>query len=281
VLTRSVRDSAAMLDAIAGPIAGDPFAIARPQQRFAEAMTRPPGALRIGYSTRSPIGTPVDEDAIRGVERSAKLLAALGHHVEPAEPKIDGPALARCFIAMYFGQVASSIAEAKALTGATDADFELDTRALGMLGNAISAGEYVTRRKQWNEFARALGSFHQRFDLYLTPSVAMPPSKIGEQDLPRTQQIALRLVLRLGAGKALLKTGIVDQLARESLARVPFTQLSNLTGTPSMSVPLHWNESGLPFGVQFVARHGEEALLLQLATQLEAAQPWADRRPAL
>jgi amidase len=281
VLTRSVRDSARMLDAIAGGAAGDPFAIPAPEWAFAAEIARPPGALRIGFSSRSPIGTAVDEEAVNAVERSARLLASLGHHVEPAEPDYDGLALARCFIGMYFGQVAASIAEAKALTGAGDDDFELETRALGMLGRALSAGEYVGLRKQWNSFARALGRFHQRFDLYLTPTVAMPPSKIGEQALPRVQQAALRVVLRLGAGKALLKTGIVDQLARDSLARVPFTQLSNLTGTPSMSVPLHWSAAGLPVGVQFVARHGEEALLLKLAAQLEAAQPWSGRRPAL
>ena len=279
VLTRSVRDSAAMLDAVAGPVAGDPFTIPGPEVPFAAALARPPRALRIGYTTRSPIGTPVDEEAVRAVERSVNLLGSLGHHVEPAEPKVDGLAVARCFIAMYFGQVAAGMAEAQALTGAKDDAFELDTRALGMLGRAISAGEYVTRRRQWNDFARALGEFHQRFDLYLTPTVAMPPSRIGEQDLPRLQQQALKLVLRLDAGKTLLRTGIVDQLARDSLARVPFTQLSNLTGTPSMSVPLHWSAEGLPFGVQFVARHGEEALLLQLAAQLEAAQPWTGRRP--
>jgi amidase len=150
-----------------------------------------------------------------------------------------------------------------------------------MLGRATSAGDYVSFRKQWNDFARGLGRFHQRFDLYLTPTVALPPSKIGQQDLPKLQQAALKLVLRLGAGKALLKTGIVDQLAQESLARVPFTQLSNLTGTPSMSVPLHWRADGLPVGLQFVARHGEEGLLLKLAAQLEVAQPWAMRRPSL
>jgi amidase len=281
VLTRSVRDSARMLDAIAGSASGDPFSIPMPAGDYTEEITRPPGALRIGFCKRSPIGSAVDPEAIAAVEQTAKLLASLGHHVEEAEPEIDGLALARCFIAMYFGQVASSIAEAKVLTGAGDDDFELETRALGMLGRATSAGDYVSFRKQWNDFARGLGRFHQRFDLYLTPTVALPPSKIGQQDLPKLQQAALKLVLRLGAGKALLKTGIVDQLAQESLARVPFTQLSNLTGTPSMSVPLHWRADGLPVGLQFVARHGEEGLLLKLAAQLEVAQPWAMRRPSL
>ena len=172
------------------------------------------------------------------------------------------------------------------MTGAGEAVFELDTRALGMFGRALSAGEYVHSRKQWNEFARALGRFHQTYDLYLIPSTAMPPSRIGELDLPAAQQAALKVILRLGVGRLLLGTGLVRQIVDQSLQRVPFTQLSNLTGTPSMSVPLHWApaQAGgpeLPVGVQFVARFGEEATLLRLAAQLEQARPWKDRRPKL
>ena len=284
VLSRSVRDSAHMLDALAGADVGAPFRIAAPERPFAEELRREPGRLRIGFSTRSPIDTPVAPECVAAVEHAARLLESLGHHVEIAEPKVDGHALARCFLTMYFGQVAANIAEARAATGARDSDFELDTRGLGMLGRALSAGEYVESRRRWNEFARALGAFHQRYDLLMLPSVAMPPSKIGELELPAGEQLALKLALRLGVGKLLLKSGIIDQFAQKSLQRVPFTQLSNLTGTPSMSVPLHYAavEAGapeLPFGVQFVAAHGEEGLLIRLAAQLERAQPWAQRRP--
>lgn len=286
VLTRSVRDSARMLDQLAGRDSGAPFVIALPERPFAEECHREPGRLRIGFTTRSPLDTPVDPDCIRAVENSARLLETLGHHVEPAEPEIDGHALARCFLTMYFGQVAADMAAAKQLTGAGNDEFELDTRALGMLGRALSAGEYVTSRRRWNEFARSLGDFHQHYDLLLLPSVAMPPAKVGELDMPAGGRAALKLALRLGVGKWLLKMGLVDQLAQRSLQRTPFTQLSNLTGTPSMSVPLHYAPAELggvelPIGVQFVARHGDEGLLIRLAAQLERAQPWADRRPQL
>jgi amidase len=286
VLTRSVRDSARMLDVLAGADAGAPFVIAPPQRPYAEEVAREPGRLRIGFCVRSPLGTPVDPACAQGVRDAAELLESLGHQVEEAEPEVDGQALARCFITMYFGQVAASIEEARHMTGAGEADFELDTRALGMFGRALSAGEYVHSRKQWNEFARALGRFHQTYDLYLIPSTAMPPSRIGELDLPAAQQAALKVILRLGVGRLLLGTGLVRQIVDQSLQRVPFTQLSNLTGTPSMSVPLHWApaQAGgpeLPVGVQFVARFGEEATLLRLAAQLEQARPWKDRRPKL
>ena len=286
VLTRSVRDSARMLDALAGADAGAPFVIAPPYLPYAEEVGRDPGRLHIGFSVRSPLGTPVDAACVQAVRDAARLLEGLGHDVEEAEPEVDGQALAHCFITMYFGQVAASIEEARRLTGAGEADFELDTRALGMFGRALSAGEYVHARKRWNEFARALGRFHQTYDLYLIPTTAMPPSRIGELDMPAAQQAALKVILRLGVGRLLLGTGLVRQIVDESLKRVPFTQLSNLTGTPSMSVPLHWAaaEPGgpeLPVGVQFVARFGEEDLLLRLASQLEQARPWKDRRPVV
>lgn len=281
VLTRSVRDSARMLDAIAGADVGAPFVIAPPQRPYADEAQREPGRLRIGFSTRSPIGTPVAPDCVRAVEDAAALLVTLGHEVEPAEPEVDGQALARSYINMYFGQTAASVAEARRLTGAGEDRFELDTRALALFGRSLSAADYVSERKRWNEYARALGRFHQRFDLYLCPSVADVPSRIGEQDMPSGQRAALRVILALGIGKPLLKTGIVDQLVRESLQRVPFTQLSNLTGTPSMSVPLHSIEAGLPVGVQFVAAHAREDILIRLAAQLEQARPWAQRRPSL
>jgi amidase len=284
VLTRSVRDSARILDAIAGAEMGAPFAIGAPARPYAAEILRPPGALRIGFSTQSPLGTPVHAQCIEAVERTARLLETLGHRVEPAQPAVDGHALARSFITMYFGQSAASIAQARRLTGAGEREFELETRILALLGRTLSAGDYVDERARWNDYARALGLFHQTYDLYLTPTTAQPPNRIGELDTPPLQRAAAQLVLALSAGRLLLKSGMVDTLVASSLQRVPFTQLSNLTGTPSMSVPLHWapTETGgaeLPFGVQFMARAGDEATLLRLAAQLEQAQPWAARAP--
>lgn len=285
VLTRSVRDSARILDAIAGGEIGAPFSIGAPARRYAQEILRPPGTLRIGYSTQSPLGTPVHAQCVEAVQRTAHLLESLGHQVEPAQPTLDGQALARSFITLYFGQSAASIAQARRLTGAGESEFELETRILALLGRTLSAGDYVDEHARWNDYARALGQFHQTFDLFLTPTTAQPPNRIGELETPPLQRVAARLVLATGAGRLLQKSGMVDTLVEGSLQRVPFTQLSNLTGTPSMSVPLHWApaEPGggdLPFGVQFVARFGDEATLLRLAAQLEHAQPWAARRPA-
>ncbi|HWU78387.1 MAG TPA: amidase [Rhodanobacter sp.] len=286
VLSRSVRDSARLLDAIAGPANGDPFSISAPEQAFADVIARPPRSLRIGYCIDSPLGTPVHAECAQAVLHAARLLADLGHAVEPAAPPIDGHALARSYISMYFGQTAASMARARLLSGAGERAFELETRVLALLGRTLSAGDYVAERLRWNDYARALGQFHQSYDLYLTPTTAQPPNRIGELATPPAQRIAASVVLALHAGRLLLKSGMVDELVTTSLQRVPFTQLSNLTGTPSMSVPLHWapaepGAAELPFGVQFVARFGDEATLLQLAAQLEQAQPWALRRPPL
>ena len=261
-------------------------AAAPPERPFAEEVGRPPGRLRIGFSTRSPIDSPVHPQAVAAVEAAARLLGDLGHAVEPAAPELDGAAVARCFLMLYLGQVAADMAAIRRRTGAKDTDFELETRLLGRLGGALSAGEYVTSRRQWNGFARALGRFHASYDLWLLPTNAGPPPRIGALDQPPVRRAALALALRLPVARALLRLGVIDTVARESLAEVPFTQVSNMTGTPSMSVPLHWAapEPGaavLPFGVQFVARFGQEAMLLRLAAQLEVAAPWRQRWPAL
>jgi amidase len=281
VLTRSVRDSAVMLDAICGPDIGAPFVVPRPPRPFAEEARRDPGRLRIAFSTVSPIGRPVAASCVAAVEDAARLLSGLGHEVEPAQPQIDGMALARAFFTMYFGNVAASMKEIRAQTGAGDDEFELGTRLLGAVGRRLPAADYVATLRSWNDFARSLGRFLQRYDLYMTPTVAGPPPRIGEFDLKPAEAFALPIVLALGGAGLLHKAGIVEKTMLQSLERTPFTQLANLTGTPGMSVPLHWDEDGLPVGVQFVAANGEEAVLVRLARQLEQARPWAQRRPPL
>jgi amidase len=158
---------------------------------------------------------------------------------------------------------------------------EVPTRALGSIGRALSSGEYVAQRRAWNFFARAAGEFHRRYDLFLTPTLAAPPVRIGELQPTDAERHLLRVAAALRLGKALLASGLIDKLVRENLSRTPFTQLANLTGQPAMSVPLHWSRDGLPIGVHFTARWGEEATLFHIAAQLEQAQPWWKRRPPL
>ena len=246
-------------------------------------MRREPGVLRIAFSTASPIGTEVHPEAAAAVTGAARLLESLGHRVEEAAPEVDGAAVARSLIHIYFGSVAAMVAAARA-RGAKRGDFEFMTRILATLGGATSAGALTAELLKWNEFGRGLARFHERWDLWLTPTLAYPPIRHGQGDPPPGQAKLLDLLDRAGllglAARLGALDGAIDQIARDALQYVPFTQLANLTGTPAMSVPLHWTADGLPLGVQFVARFGEEGRLLQLASQLEEARPWFERRPA-
>ncbi len=283
VISRSVRDTAVALDVMLGGEAGDPFVVTRPSEPYAELTQRDPPRLRIGFSSVSPIGTEVHPEAVAAVNDATKLLTSLGHEVEEATPEIDGQALAKSFLHIYFGQVAAFVAQAKA-NGASRADFELLTRVIATLGQATSAGALTAQLRKWNEFARALSRFHARYDLFLTPTVAQPAIRHGQGDPSAAEQAVLNLLDRAGLLGLLKRLGVldsmVDKIARDSLQYVPFTQAANLTGTPAMSVPLYWTADGLPLGVQFVARFGEEDRLLQLARQLEVARPWFSRLPA-
>jgi len=284
VISRSVRDSALALDVLAGPEPGDPFRIPTPSAPYAALVRQPPPRLRIAYSTTSPLGTPVDAEAVAAVEHTVDLLRQLGHEVVPGAPDIDGRALAQTYLHLYFGVVAAGVSQARE-QGARESDFEPLTRVLAALGRATSAGTATRHLWRWNDFARALGRFHEQHDLLLTPTLAGPPVKHGTGDPPAWQESLLTVLCATGLLGGLHRLGVlapvIDQIALDSLRHVPFTQLANLTGTPAMSVPLHWCANGLPLGVQFIARFGEEAVLLQLAAQLEQAQPWFERLPPL
>jgi amidase len=185
---------------------------------------------------------------------------------------------------LYFGQIPAMVAWAQR-QGARRSDFELLTRVMAVLGEGVGAGTLTAHLIGWNGFARSLGEFHQGFDAWLTPTLAAPPMRHGAIDPPAAQQTLLKLLLNTGLLGPLGRSGLLqrtlDRLAVDNLTPYPFTQLANLTGTPAMSVPLHWTADGLPLGVQFVGRMGDEATLLQLAAQLEAAQPWFERLPDL
>lgn len=282
VLSRSVRDTALALDILSGPEPGDPFALPVPTTPFLDQMRAPLRRLRIGWCADSPIGEPVHDEARLAVERTASLLKGLGHVVEPAHPDIDGRALANSFLHIYFSQVAAAVSRAVS-EGASASDFEPLTRLIATLGRATSAERLTLELLRWNDYTRALGALHARYDLYLTPTLASPPVLHGTGDTPALQLSVLG-VLRASGLLGLLKRaglldGVVQQMATDSLRHVPFTQLANLTGTPAISLPLHWTSDGLPLGVQFVAAPGQDGLLLQLAAELEAAQPWFDRLP--
>lgn len=285
VISRSVRDSAAMLDILAVDEPGSPYPFAPPagQGSCLSAALQPPGALRIAFDTQSPLGGEVHADCVAAVEDAAALLQSLGHRVEEARPGIDGAAVARCYLTLYMGHVAADLAAMARDTGVALGRLQIEdtTRALGMLGRALSAEAFVSSKLQWNGFARAMGRFHLDYDIYLTPVTASPPLPVGYFQQSLAEKALLKVASGLRLGKWLLNSGAIDKMAMQALEKLPFTQLANLTGQPAMSVPLHWNGGGLPIGVQMMAPIGDELTLLSLAGQLEQARPWAGRRPPL
>jgi amidase len=281
VITRSVRDSAAMLDATQGPDPGAPYEIRPPERPYLEEVTQDPGKLKIAFNTKSPIGTAVHSECLKAAEHAAHLLEEIGHHIEEASPEIDGLDLAKSYLAMYFGEVAAELDELGAILKrkAGPKDVETLTYTLGLLGQTFSSGYFVQALRRWDHAARKMGQFFKKFDLYLTPTTAYPPAKIGELKLKPIETLLMKTVNSLKLGWLLKVSGIVDNLAEKSLERTPFTQLANLCGLPAISVPLYWTDEGLPLGVQFIGPFGNEAVLFRLSGQLEKTQPWFDRKP--
>jgi len=274
VVSRTVRDSAAMLDATFGDEIGSLYRLAPPRRSYLEEVNLDPKPLKIAFSTRSPIGTPVDPEAIKAVEKTAKLLESLGHHVEEAEPEIDGLEAAHSFLTLWFGNAAVTVQKIKRETGAGSEGFELDTLASAAFGDATPSSIYAQAYAYANMCARKLAEFHQKYDLWLTPTMAMPPARVGEVRLSMIEKVAAKALIAGHLAGPVIKFGIAHKMAIENLKWVPFTQIANITGVPAMSVPLHVTKKGLPMGVQFIAPMGEEGLLFQLAGQLERAQPW-------
>ena len=281
VITRSVRDSAAMLDATQGPDPGAPYDIRPPERPYLEEVTKDPGKLKIAFNTVSPIGTPVDSECVKTVEHAARLLEKMGHRLEEARPEIDGVGLAKSYLAMYFGEMAADLDELGLFLKrkAGPKDVEPLTYTLGSLGRTFSAGYLVEALRKWDHAARQMGRFFNKYDLYMTPTTAYPPAKIGELKPKPIEMLLMNTVNSLKAGWFLKALGIVDSLAEKSLERTPFTQLANLCGLPAMSVPLYWTPDGLPLGTHFIGPFGHEDVLFRLAGQLEKAQPWFDRKP--
>ena len=278
VVSRTVRDTAAMLDVISGGEPGGPYVPGLPGSTFTSCVGEDPGKLRIGVRVPSSITPVPHREAFAAVEATVRALTELGHRVEelPQAP-FDDAELARDFLLTWFVYIAWEVADAKRLTGAGDESFERDTLVMAALGRATSGVDYVAAVQRRHEHARRLTTFFESYDLLLTPTLATPPPRIGEFDLPVTLQRASDVLLKTRTAHLLRHTKIIDDMVDKNLGWVPHTQLANLTGRPAISLPLHWTADGLPLGVQFVAPLAGESLLIRLAAQLERAIPWFER----
>jgi len=253
-LARTVRDAAALLDAMAGYEPGDAYVAPAPERPFLAECDLEPGPLRVAFTAEPPVQVPVDEDCAAAARAAAELLAGLGHDVREETPPWRSDDLLVDFVRVW--QVGPAVAGIEDLSL-----LEPINRALAEDARATTSPELTTAIQRLQQAARVVVAFWDEVDVVVTPTLALPPVPVGWtfEDTSGDPHAAF--------AKQILFT--------------PFTPLVNVTGQPALSLPLHGSEDGLPIGVQLIGRPFGEATLLRLAAQLEQARPWADRRPPI
>jgi amidase len=258
VVSRSVRDTAAMLDCVAGAMPGDPYVAPPGPKSWLAASRKKPGKLRIAVARTKLGGGALHPDCVAAVDHAAQLCRDLGHKVEEASPPVTTEEMIEPFMALWTGGLAMLVDAVCQATGQKPGVKKLEGLTLGLYeaGKKISASELFLAIAAIQQTARTVAAWHERYDVWLTPTLGAPPLELGAFDLNERDPVK----------------GFAPMIDF-----VPFTAMQNGTGQPAINVPLYWNDANLPIGTQFVGRFGEEALLLQLATQLEAAAPWKKR----
>jgi amidase/6-aminohexanoate-cyclic-dimer hydrolase len=262
VISRSVRDSAALLDAVAGPALGDPYWAPPPPRPFLEEVGEDPGKLKIAFTTTPPSGVTPDSACDTATLEAAKLCEVLGHIIENATPPVDQDELGPAVMVLLNADVRAKVeagAEVRGKEPSSD-DVEYATWRMAEAGKELKAVEYLQAIQTIHRTGRQIARFFEDYDILLSPVLLQPPIPLG----------------------------VLDMMSKDTKTYIErmsgffgFTSLFNVTGQPAMSVPLHWSDDGLPVGLQFTARFGDEALLFRLASQFEAAKPWKDRRPSM
>jgi amidase len=255
-VSRTVRDSAALLDVTSGPDVGDPYWAPPNRKPFSEEVGADPGKLKIAFMTETFGHRDVHADCAEAVSTAAKVCESLGHRVVEDAPPLDTNKISHIFITLWSAGCASSL---KALNPSPESVEPLTWR-LYELGCSVSAPDYLNAVQAAQGIARQVARWFVDYDVLMTPTLAEPPVPLGTFDPPADEPI-----------QAFQRAGTF----------APFTALFNITGQPAMSVPLFWNKASLPIGVHFVGRFGDEATLFRLASQLEKARPWTEKRPPI
>ena len=260
IVSRSVRDTAAMLDATAGSETGEAYTAPYSGGSFLHAAGTAPGNLRIAVSREKWGQGKYQPEALAGLDRAVALLEELGHTVDEARPEFDGEEAASQLFTIISTNTALAIRQWAAQRGCTVDELQIEdgTRFFVELGNAVSALDYAEAIQVNQRLGRLMGQFHQQYDILLAPTLSSQPVPVGHISDATPEEYSDRLFGFMG------DTGLYNQ-----------------TGQPSISLPLHWSEDNLPVGMMFTAAYGNDALLLQLAGQLENHAPWWDRRPPL
>lgn len=262
VITRSVRDSAAILDATMGHDPGDPYFAPQPLRPFKKEVGKNPGRLRIAYTDQTLRGDAVDEDCQKSLKDAVQLCSDLGHALIETRPDLDTQLLGRSFNIIWASYCVSDIEDISLMIGKKPSpdDYEPVTWGLYEYGKTISGADYLSAVNNLQKISRQVARFFLDYDIFMTPTLGEPPVVLGTFDSPADDPL-----------KGWRRAGRF----------APFTLICNVTGHPAMSVPLYWNDEGLPIGTHFVGRFGDEATLFRLASQLEKARPWKRRRPPI
>jgi Asp-tRNA(Asn)/Glu-tRNA(Gln) amidotransferase A subunit family amidase len=271
VVSRSVRDSAAALDAVCDHV----------NAGFLAGLETLPQRLRVGVVRSSMLGASVAPEVRAGLDAAAKLMEGLGHHVEDAEPEVDYGEVGMAFLT-YWAKSARQVLDSASQSPRrkpSREDVELTTWTLASVGGVMGDADIERANAVIWKATKTFSDFFDGYDILLSPVLATPPLRIGQNSVTGPEKVAMRVVDTIKSPwlmKALLKA-----VAAKSFAFAAFTAPYNMTGQPAISVPLHWTPDGLPVGIQFGAKLGADGLLLSLARQLEIAQPWSNRRPPL
>lgn len=261
-ITRSVRDSAVLLDCTSGPDLGDPYWAPPPARPYMQEVGADPGKLRIGFTTQAIGGVLVHPDCAEAVQKAARLCTELGHQVTEAAPRVNEEEMNGGFLTLWSAGCASTLEGIGRIMGRPVKPEEVEplTWTLCQIGGNQTGSKYLLAVQTLQRLARDVARFFLDYDVWLTPTLAQPPLSLGSFEPSPDDPL-----------KGL----------RQSAAFAPFTAICNMTGQPAMSVPLFWNKDGLPMGAHFIGRFGDEATLFRLAAQLEEARPWAKRFPPL
>ncbi|MDO8123983.1 MAG: amidase [Candidatus Hermodarchaeota archaeon] len=261
-LTRSVRDSAALLDATAGPDVGDPYWAPPPKRPFLQEVGADPGKIRIAYTSKAITGEVAHKECVKAIDTAVSLCSEHGHELVEANPDFNIQAMYQNFVALWSGGVTAVFRNIEQLRGSPVLQEEVEplTWELAKIGRQYNAGDYLFSIMMLQQISRDIARFFQEYDIWLTPTLIEPPVPLGYFDCPPEHPM-----------KGFLRAGEFT----------PFTQIQNITGQPAMSMPLHWTSDGLPVGTHFVGRFGDEATLFRLAAQIEVALPWIKRQPPI
>jgi amidase len=283
VISRTVRDSAAALDATGGPEVTSPYHAPPKERPFLEEVGREPGRLRIAFHVEPGLAREVHPDCVAAVHEVARLCESLGHVVEERPPGHDPERLARHFFTVVVAYTAADLVEAERVVGrpVRPGDVETSTWLSAQIGRQIRGADLAVARQDLMTESRRLARLYEGYDAVLTPTLGCPPVRIGELAPQGLERRAHELVAKGRLNIALRLPGALEAAANRVFRFIPFTPVANFTGQPAMSVPLVWNAQGLPIGTMLTGRFGDEGTLFRLAAQLEAARPWKDRRPPL